>query len=183
VIIVVSGTHASGKTSLIDEFAAAHAAFEVWPDPHELLDEIASRAGGSFNAQLQLTASRLMAADRRASVIAERGPIDFLAYLDALEVLGRPERAPGLFSRGVEICREAMAKVDLLVLLPLDGRNPIHVPDDEDPELRLAMNEALLELAEDEDLTGGATVVELNGTPPERLARLEMVVSIPSAHA
>jgi hypothetical protein len=174
VIIVVSGTHASGKTSLIDDFASAHPDIEVLPDPYELLDDT-DAGGGSFFAQLRIASARLIEADGDMSVIAERGPLDFLAYLDALETLGRPERAPELFRRGLELCREAMAVVDLLVVLPLNAGDHIHVPDDEDPELREAMDAALLEFIEDDTLTGGAAVIELSGTPAERLAQLEAV--------
>jgi hypothetical protein len=173
VIIVISGTHASGKTSLIDEFVAVHPEFEVLPDPYESLD--ADGGGGSFFAQLEIAAERLLEADGDASVIAERGPLDFLAYLDAGETLNRPERAPESFRRGVDLCRAAMAVVDLLIVLPLNAADEIHVPDDEDPELRDAMDEALLQLIEDDDLIGGAVVVELTGSPAVRLARLEAV--------
>ena len=62
-----------------------------------------------------------------------------------------------------------MRKVDLLVLL---GPEDIAVPDEEDPELRDATAEALLELADDEDLTGGARILELQGDPATRLAAL-----------
>ena len=36
--IVVSGTHASGKTTLIDDFVAAHGDFERWDDPFAFVD-------------------------------------------------------------------------------------------------------------------------------------------------
>jgi len=176
VIIVVSGTHASGKTSLIDDFAAAHPDFDVLVDPYELLDGV-DAGGGGFFAQLELAGARLLTADAEGHVIAERGPLDFLAYLDALQTLGRPERAPELFRRGVDVCRGAMAVVDLLVVLPLNPADRIHVPDDEDPELRDAMDAALLELIEDDDLVAGAQVVELSGTSEDRLAQLEQISS------
>ena len=170
-IIVVSGTHASGKTSLIEDFASINPGFEVLPDPYELLDGF-DAGGGSFFAQLEVASARLLKARRGSLVIAERGPLDFLAYLDALTTLGRPERAPELFRRGVELAREAMSVVDFLVVVPLAADDPIHVPDDEDPELREAMDVALLELIEEDDLTGGATLVEVSGSREDRLSRL-----------
>lgn len=173
-IIVVSGTHASGKTTLIDDFAAVHPDVDVLSDPYDLLDDV-DAGGGSFFAQLQLAAARLLEADSGVFLVAERGPLDFLAYLDALETLGRPERAPELFRRGVDLCHQAMAVVDLVVVLPLNAADRIHVPDDEDPELRDAMDASLLELMGDDDLTGGAAVVELSGTRAERLARLDVL--------
>jgi len=104
-------------------------------------------------------------------VIAERGPLDFLAYLDALDALGRPGRSSGLQERGAAIVAETAPSIDLLVLLPLSGSG-IDVPDDEDPALRDEMDAALLELADDPDLVGGARVIELVGDPAQRLDQL-----------
>lgn len=176
-LVVISGTHASGKSTLISEFAALHPDFEVLPDPYELLDEADVAPGAdSFFAQLQLSAARLSEPAPGASTIAERGPLDFLAYLDALISLRRPTRSPTLFRNGLAIAAAAMTRVDLLVLLPLTEADRIEVPADEDPELRDAMNDALLELADDPDLIGNGTVVEITGSPSHRLAQLEDAV-------
>jgi hypothetical protein len=176
-VIVVSGTHASGKTSLVERFAAAHSQFRVLLDPFETLDEYRTDPNASiFYQQLEVSAARLLHCGE-GPVIAERGPLDFLAYLDALEQLERPTRSRDQFHRGVELCIEAMAGVDLLVLLPLNSVDRIDVPEDEDPQLRKAMDEALLTLASDEALTGGAEVIEVAGTPNARLARLERAVA------
>lgn len=171
-IIVVSGTHASGKTSLIDAFASAHPGVEVWPDPIEALDEHPTDPGaGVFFQQLQVAAARLREPVTQP-VIAERGPLDFLAYLEAAERLGRPIPSAEHLRRGAALCAEAMRYVGLLVLLPLDAGSPIAVPPDEDPELRQAMDEVLLELSDDTGLIGGAEVVELTGPLEARLAAL-----------
>lgn len=176
-VIVVSGTHASGKTSLIEDFAAAHSQFGVLLDPFETLDEYATDTNASiFYQQLEVSAARLLH-DSEGPVIAERGPLDFLAYLDALEQLERPRRSHDEFHRGVELCIEAMAGVDLLVLLPLNSLDRIDVPEDEDPQLRHAMDEALLTLAGDDALTGGAEIIEVAGSPDARLARIERAVA------
>ncbi|GAA4479594.1 AAA family ATPase [Microbacterium panaciterrae] len=173
--IVVSGTHATGKSTLISDFALAHPEFAVLPDPFELVDETTGSGAGSFVAQLRISAERLLAPASRRAVIAERGPLDFLAYLDALDALGRSSAAAGLLRREAPLAARAMAGVDLIVLLGGDQR--IAVPDDEDPELREAMAASLLELADDEDLTGAASVIELHGDPAQRLAGLEAAVA------
>ena len=165
--IVVSGTHATGKSTLISDFALAHPGFAVLPDPFELVDE--SLGSGSVVAQLRVSAERLLDPSLPSAVIAEGGPLDFLAYLAAFDELGRSGTAAGLLRREAPLAAEAMRKVDLLVLL---GPEDIAVPDEEDPELRDATAEALLELADDEDLTGGARILELQGDPATRLAAL-----------
>jgi hypothetical protein len=99
-------------------------------------------------------------------------PLDLLAYLHALHDLGRPNASAGFLEQGTAITRDAMTSVDLLVLLPLHHATPIPVTDDEDTELRVATDGALLELADDPDLIGDTRIVELAGTPAQRLADL-----------
>ena len=176
--IVVSGTHASGKSTLIADFAAAHPDFEVLGDPFELVDAADHEPDATtFFAQLRSSAARLRELDKNARAIAERGPLDFLAYLDALDELRRPTRGHDLFRRGAALTAAAMERVDLLVLLPLTVSPPIEVPEEEDRELRDAMNDALLELAGDEDLVGRTEVTEIVGHRAERLAQLETVTA------
>lgn len=167
--IVVSGTHASGKSTLIADFVDAEPGYQVLPDPFELLDDALDEPdAGTFFDQLRITAARLR--DLPPDVIAERGPLDFLAYLSALEQLGRSGRAPELFERGLPIAVDALRHVDLVVLLPLNAADGIRVPDDEDPRLRAAMNDALLELTD--ELLPDAEVLELTGDRARRLEQL-----------
>lgn len=162
--IVVSGTHASGKSTLVGDFAAANPGYLVLPDPFELIDGALDEPdAGAFFAQLRVAAARLH--DLPPDAIAERGPLDFLAYLSALDALGRPGRAPELFERGLPIAEDAMRHVDLFVLLPLNSADGIRVPEDEDPELREAMNDALLELSDEFEVP----TLELTGDRERRL--------------
>jgi len=170
--IVVSGSHASGKSSLIADFAALHPEFDVLGDPFDLIEDAGEEPdAGTFFAQLRYAAARLQRLPPGADVIAERGPLDFLAYLDALDVLGRPGRSSSLRERGAAIVAETAPSIDLLVLLPLSGAG-IDVPADEDPALRDEMDAALLELADDPELVGDARIVELVGDPARRLDQL-----------
>lgn len=173
-LIVVSGTHATGKSTLIGDFSTAHPEALVYPDPFEDIDAADESPDAEvFYRQLAISASRLVAAPADSLVIAERGPLDFLAYLDALHSLGRSGRPGTLFRQGVSVAARAMRAVDVLVLLPVDARLTGEVDPDEDPELRLAMNDALFELADDPDLIGSVDVVEVAGGRADRLAQLE----------
>ncbi|WP_392542059.1 AAA family ATPase [Oryzobacter telluris] len=178
--IVVSGTHAVGKSTLVSDFALAHPTYVVLPDPFELVDEEDAASAWSFVAQLHVAAERLTEWGPGSDVVAERGPLDLLAYLRALDDLGRGSVAPGLLATLEAGSAEAMGHVDLLVVLPLDPAAGIWVPDDEDPELREAMDAALLDLVEDPDLVGAARVLELTGPPEARLARLTRAVDGPT---
>ncbi|BDZ65405.1 AAA family ATPase [Agromyces mangrovi Wang et al. 2018] len=174
--VVVSGTHASGKTTLIDDFVDAHPGIGRWGDPYELVDDAFDAPdAAAFAEQLALSAHRLLHDDESGTVIAERGPIDFLAYLAALVELGRA--AAGSLDRARARTAEAMQRVDLLVVLPLPFRDDLPVAADEDPELRAAMNDALLDLVDDPALVGDARVVEVSGDRDARLAALESAVA------
>lgn len=173
--IVVAGTHASGKSTLISDFALKHPEFTVLPDPFELVDESWDAPGAAmFAAQLRVAADRLHDGGLGAHVIAERGPVDFLAYLLALTELTGSPASEELIERATETTAAALGRVDVLAVLPLTASDPIAVGADEQPELRLAMNDLLLELIDDPDVVGDRVrVVEITGDPAARLAALE----------
>jgi len=128
--------------------------------------------------QLAVAAERLVELPPGSDVVAERGPVDFLAYLEALAELRRGSAGPDLMARLRATTAEAMAHVDLLVVLPLDARDGIRVPDDEDPELREAMDEHLVGLCEDVELVGRVgRVLEVSGPPGTRLAHVVAAVA------
>ena len=177
--IVVSGTHASGKSTLVSDLALALHGYDQQPDPFELVDDDGDPAGAaSFVEQLLVAAERLVELPRGADVVAERGPLDFLAYLAALADLGRRTATPDLLAGLRATTVGAMAHVDVLVVLPLESPDGIRVPDDEDPDLRGAMDERLLELVDDPDLVGPATrVVEVAGSRASRLGQVLAAVT------
>jgi len=177
--IAVSGTHSSGKTTLVEGFLFQHPHYEHEPEPYEWLTEI---RGAGFSAeltaadvwqQLEISVERLSRHGPGSNVIAERSPLDFLAYLEALRTLGR-EDTSRVLDGAWELASRGMEHVELLVVLPLN--DDIEAPEDEDPELRDAMNLALLEIIENEwdDLPSGQVrLAEITGTREERLDALE----------
>ena len=171
--IVVSGTHAVGKSTLVSDFAMSNPQFDVLPDPFDLVDDPDPASPASFSEQLTVAADRLLLLAPGADVIAERGPLDFIAYLQAAEALGRASLSAPTWAALRQTAAAAMARVDLLVVLPLTNAPGIWVPDEEDPALRLAMDEQLLDLCGDEELVGDVgCVIEIAGSPQERLDQL-----------
>jgi len=169
----VSGTHASGKSTLISDFRLAMPGYALQPDPFDDLDdEVEPASPSSFLAQFAVTVRRTREGMPGAAVIAERGPLDFLAYLRALDVLGRwslPVETEESLRRWTSL---AMRDVDLLVVLPCDGR--IRVAAEEDEALRWAMDEQLRECLDDPELVGDvADVHEIAG---DRSARRDALV-------
>jgi hypothetical protein len=180
--IVLSGTHCSGKTTLAHDFAAAHRDYVHIPEPYELLGELDDEPTiDDFHRQLEVSVETLRAYAPGAYVIAERSPLDFLAYILALHDLRRGRHAFPPIEPAVALAAAGLAHVDLLVVLPLNDSDGIVCPDDEDGELRDAMNERLLELITTDEfdlLSGGnVRVVEVEGSPRLRLAVIERALA------
>ena len=185
--IAVSGTHCSGKSTLVEDFLAAHRDYVHEPEPYEWLEEVYGEPAADepdvedFYRQLQLSVERLSSYGIGAKVIAERSPLDFLAYMLALDDLARAGRDCALIASAAESAAAGMAHVDLLVLLPLNDSDGISAPDSEDLELREAMNERMLDIVGTDPyslfVSGRPRVVEIHGTRDQRLRQLEQAVT------
>ncbi|MEO7422529.1 MAG: hypothetical protein ABIU87_09050 [Ornithinibacter sp.] len=171
--IVVSGTHAVGKSTLVSDFAMSHPQFQVLTDHFDLVDVPDHASAASFRDQLAVAAERLLMLEVGADVIAEREPLDFIADLEASVRRGLTTVFGPVWEALRATTTAAMAHVDHLVVLPLTGAQSIWVPDEEDPQLRTAMDEQLLDLCNDEEVVGGVgSVVELTGPLEDRLIHL-----------
>ena len=179
--IAVLGTHCSGKTTLIDDFVAAHPDYLREPEPYEWLEDGEPFSDeptvDDFRRQLEISVERLTSYEPGINVIAERSPIDFLAYMLALSDLKREGRDCERIVSAAELAAEGMHHLDLLVVLPLNDRDGIIAPDAEDPELRDAMNDRLLDIITDDEYalfrSGSPRVIEIQGTRSQRLRLLE----------
>jgi hypothetical protein len=181
--IAISGTHCSGKTTLLEDFVAAHRDYVHEPEPYEWLEDVYGEAAGDepttddFWRQLELSVERLRSYGRGARVVAERSPLDFLAYMLALSDLGRAGRDCARIAAGAELVSAGMEHVDLLVVLPLSERDGIAVPESEDVPLRDAMNDRLLDIIATDEYalftSGSPRVVVIHGTRVQRLRLLE----------
>lgn len=70
--IVISGTHASGKSTLVSDFVLRHPEFAVLPDPFELLNESwDGPTASSFSAHLRVAADRLDPREASADFITQ----------------------------------------------------------------------------------------------------------------
>lgn len=181
--IAVSGSHCSGKSTLIEDFLAVHREYIHEPEPCEWLEDLygeplpAEPADADFRRQLEISVERLQQYASRTDVIFERSAVDFVAYLLALNDLGRSARDCERVESWADLAAAGMAHIDLLVVLPLNDRDGIVVPESEDPELREAMNQRLLELVTDDPYSlfgsGRTRIIELRGNRSERLRMLE----------
>jgi hypothetical protein len=184
--IAVCGTHCSGKSTLVDDFLSIHRDYAHEPEPYEWLaeygEELAEEPDAeSFFRQLERSIARLTSYREGARVIAERSPLDFLAYLLAHHDLGRSGRDCELIVAAAELAASGLAHLDLLVVLPLNDVDGIVAPPSEDLELRDEMNERLMEMITTDPYSlltrSTLRIVEIHGTPERRLLALERAVA------
>ena len=166
--IAVSGTHGVGKSTLIDEFLCVHPAFVHEPEPYTVLvedfgEEFSDEPNvEDFRRQLEFNIDRLRQHAPGEKVIYERCPVDFLAYIDALE----PRSAEALLGP----VSEAMQNLDLIVYLPLEDGQTI---ESEHPKLQKAVDRRLSKMLLDDELGISAHVVEAKGSTAQRLHVVE----------
>jgi hypothetical protein len=172
--IAVSGTHGVGKSTLIDEFLRRHPEFVHEPEPYAVMVEdlgeefSAEPCVEDFCRQLEFNIERLSQHAVDENVIYERCPLDFLAYIHALD----PRGAETVLDQ----VSEAMQHLDLIVYLPLDKTS------DEYPKLQRAVDRRLSSIFREDEFgimsTANTRVVEAEGTTNHRLGSLETAISL-----
>jgi len=176
--IAVSGSHCSGKSTLIDAFLIEHPNYVHEPEAYDVLQEL---HGESFAAeptaddlmrQLEYLVRRLGVYKPDDLVVFERSPVDYLAYMLALEKLQRSGADRRLSNCAADIVSQSIALLDLIAFIPIDGSR-IETPEDEDPRLRRSVDKILGEILLEDDLGLFAEnrhqVVEVAGSIEQRL--------------
>ena len=164
--LALSGTHSSGKTTLAERLTRSLSDYTVIDEPYYLLES----QGHHFSdpptpddVELQLTCSLTTIEAATGNCIFDRTPIDFLAYL-----LAGPGHAAVDFDRWIPRVRRAVARLDLIVYVPLEGPDRMRDIPVERPRLRRRMDERLRELLEQDPWELGARVLEVRGSVDER---------------
>lgn len=187
--VAVSGTHCCGKSTLIEEFLRLHPEFAHEPEPYEVLAEnygdpfAAEPSLDDFYRQLDFNVARLRGCSPGDEVIYERSPVDFLAYILAVNDLRRDRASKQLLENFVGTVREAVQLLDLILFLPLDDDDIGEtVSSDDDPQLRRAVDDRLVGLFCDANFNlfsaGLPEVLEARGSTGQRLRTLESFIAI-----
>ena len=170
--IAVSGTHGVGKSTLIDEFLREHPEFGHEPEPYTVLVEDLGEEFGEepcvedLQRQLEFNIERLDQHAAGTNVIYERCPLDFLAYIDALD-----QRTAATLVGPVA---KALNNLELIVYLPLE--NATHLID-EYPKLQKAVDRRLSAIFREDEFgiitNSNLVVVEATGPTARRLRLIE----------
>jgi hypothetical protein len=178
--IAITGTHGSGKTTLIADFVAANRNYESVAEPYWLLVQQGTVfADGPTLADLeeQLAQScTLIVESRQDDVIFDRCPLDFLAYLEVVGLREGLDWAPD--GRLLTRIEKALATLDLVGFVPL--RQPDEIAARiEYPKLRARVDRRLKSMLRDDDLgllQDGPRVVEIGGSRDQRVSRLTAAI-------
>jgi predicted ATPase len=160
--IAVSGTHRVGKSTLI-EALAERLAYPVIDEPYALLEE----EGHEFSDpptvedfEVQLAKALEMIDELPRHAVIDRCPLDFVAYLRALDDDYEPD---------VEALRDAMDAFDLVVVVGIESPDRIVVSSSEDRHLRSAVDTLIRALVLEDGLGLELDAIEVTGSVESRV--------------
>ncbi|CTQ69370.1 AAA family ATPase [Roseibium alexandrii] len=175
--IAVTGTHGTGKTTLIEDFAALKPEYHPVPEPYfELLQKGHSFSDpptiDDFSSQLDQNIRTVLETKSDDKVLFDRCPFDLIAYLEVLSEQGGEEWVPS--GRLLQKIEAALQSLDLIVFLPIGSRDGTG-QNAEMQQLRSAVDEQLKQILQEDSLgliTEALAILELTGSPQDRLQAL-----------
>lgn len=180
--IAITGTHGSGKTTLIEDFVDQHLNYEATQEPYwDLTDQGVALSDepsiASFTEQLSHSLKTILTSGAEQNIIFDRCPLDFMAYLEVLSEQDDDEWEPsGQLLRQIE---QALTTLDLIIFLPLISPDEFSTTI-EYPKLRKQTDTRLKQILRDDTL-GVLDVlpetVELTGSKNDRVKALSKLVS------
>jgi predicted ATPase len=172
--LAISGSHATGKSTLAAELRTAlagytfveEAYFHLLEEGHEFrakptTDDIASQLRRSID---------LIGSTSDPNVVFERCPVDYLAYLAALRA------DTDTLRYWFQESREALATLDALIFVPVERPDRIAVGSDDQPKLRNAVDRQLRDGLLEDSWDLGLTVHECHGSPATRAAQVLSII-------
>ena len=178
--IAVSGSHGTGKSTLIAAFLERQPQYAHEPEAYEILaDEVELSAGDDgplpegLESLLRWTLEAVARHAPGARVVHERSPVDYLAYAAASRRSWPPGDAADFIAAFAPMVRDVVRHLDLIALLPVTRSIPGRISRPRfrrrvDRELRRAL------LDDEHDVLHGTrpAIVELSSSPDRQLAEL-----------
>lgn len=164
--VAITGSHRAGKTTLLAELARLLPGYPLWPEPYEQLAEegylfSAVPSLEDFEAQLERALTNLR--DSEADALFDRCPLDLLAYL-----LCHREGGHFVLADWVLPIQAALSQLDLIVYVPIEVPDRIHLVASEDAHFRREVDEQLRELLQGETWSV-PKVLEVRGNLTSRI--------------
>jgi thymidylate kinase len=168
--IAISGTHSSGKSTLVEALSEALPQYTTVDEPYYLLQEEGYEfaelpAIEDFELQLERSIENLD--EGSPNVIFDRCPADILGYLlvhtnvDAFDLDAWMPRV-----------RTAMGTLDLIVFLPIEVPDRIVLPLSQDAAYRQRIDDKLKEIIVEDSFDFEVAVLEVTGNLRTRIDRV-----------
>lgn len=166
--IAISGSHRTGKSTLLAALADALPSYATVDEPYHLLEEDGHELSHppsveDFEKQLERSIEALREAGD--DTLFDRCPLDMLAYIavhDDADEVDLEEWWPAV--------REALATLDRVIFVPIEAPDRIAFSaTDDDTDTRRSVDEKLRELLLEDAHDLGLDVIEVRGAPQRRV--------------
>ena len=165
-LIAISGTHFSGKSTLVEALSEALPHYTAVEEPYVLLAE----EGQAFadpptldEFELQLERSIEDLTDSGPDVIFDRCPADMLGY-----ILSQHDADAFALDQWLPRVRTAVGKLDLIVFLQIEEPDRIALPSSQEALYRQQVDEKLKEILLDDPFRLEVYVLEVSGSLQDR---------------
>ncbi|BAH40400.1 MAG TPA: hypothetical protein DGD08_10365 [Gemmatimonas aurantiaca] len=163
--IAVSGSHGTGKSTLITELAAVLPEMIAIDEAYDVM----LSDGAAFGERLRVDdfealcerEVELVDASNGDLVVFDRSPADYLAYMVALDA-DAPSR------KLITDVGEAMEMIDLVIFVPVEEPDRVRVTP-ELPRLRKRVHALLREMLVEDGWGWGVPVLEVRGSMEDRV--------------
>lgn len=164
--IAVSGSHRTGKTTLISEIAAICPVFHTFEEPYYQLSEEGHTFAEmpcleDFEAQLDRSVSTLE--EGEGHCLFDRCPLDILAYL-----IAHQDSSAFDLHAWLSKVRQALQRLNFIAFVPIEVPDRVPPEDPEGERLRRRVHDELVALVLQDDLGFHVPVIEVTGEPAER---------------
>jgi predicted ATPase len=168
--IAISGTHFSGKSTLVEALSEALPQYTTVEEPYYLLQE----EGYEFTElpsiedfELQLERSIENLNENAPNVVFDRCPVDILGYL-----LSHADVKAFDLEEWLPRVQTAIRKLDLVVFIPIEEPDRIVLPASQDAAYRQRVDEKLKEIIRENAFDLEVEVLEVTGSPRTRVERV-----------
>jgi predicted ATPase len=168
--IAISGTHFSGKSSLVQALSEALPQYTTVEEPYHLLQEEGYEFAElpsieDFELQLERVIENLD--ETLPNVIFDRCPADILGYL-----LSHTDAEAFNLGEWLPRVQTAIKKLDLVVFLPIEEPDRIVLPLSQDAAYRQRVDDKLREVILENIFDFEVDVLEVSGNTQTRVERV-----------
>ena len=166
--IAFSGTHRTGKTTLLRAVHALMPRYDPVEEPYRLLEDegyVFSDPPSAEDFQQQLRRSIEAIEGSGVDTLFDRCPLDVVAYLQAID-------DEFDIDEHLDTVGSSMKMLDLVVVVSIETPDRIGVPSHEDKRLRGRVDRLLQALLFDDPYGLGMQTLEVSGTLDERVTQV-----------